>query len=382
MPPSISPNQDLVGVAGSRWRLNTPALVLDLDILERNIEAMAAHCRATGQALRPHAKSHKCTAIAHRQKAAGALGACCATIREAETMIGAGVDGVLITSPVASEPKIARLMVLHAANESLMVATDTPENVTALAAAVNASGVGRPLAVVVDFDVGTHRTGAAGLDAVVALARAVEEAEPLLFAGVQAYYGHLQHIEDFSERQAAVAEEAARLKAVVAALEEAGLPPGIVTGGGTGTHDIDHREGVFSELQAGSYLFTDVQYNVCALTADEPRPFEPSLFVHASVVNNVHDSHAIIDAGLKSFATDGPAPEFSAGAPIGASYRFFGDEHGAVVYGDANERLDVGAQVACVIPHCDPTVNLYDVYHCVRGDTLVEIWPIEARGNP
>jgi D-serine deaminase-like pyridoxal phosphate-dependent protein len=377
-----SPNQALIGVAGGRWQLNTPALVLDLDALERNVAAMAAHCQTTGQALRPHAKSHKCTAIARLQKKAGALGVCCATIREAEVMVNAGVDGVLITSPVASEPKVARLMALHAANESLMVATDTPENVASLSAAAAASGVRRPLEVVVDFDVGTHRTGAAGEEDVVALARAIDENEELRFAGVQAYYGHIQHIEDFGERTRAVASEAARLKAVVAALNEAGLAPAIVSGGGTGTHDIDHREGVFSELQAGSYLFTDVQYNVCALTETEPNPFEPALFVHASVVNNVHDSHAIIDAGLKSFATDGPAPEFSSGAPIGATYRFFGDEHGAVVYGDANERLPVGAQVACVVPHCDPTVNLYDAYHCVRGDTLVEIWPIEARGNP
>lgn len=382
MPADKSPNQGLIGVPGSRWQLNTPALVLDLDALERNIEAMAAHCRTTGQGLRPHAKSHKCARIARLQSAAGALGACCATIREAEAMIGAGVDGVLITSPVTSQPKIARLMALHDASDTLMVATDTPENVAALGDAADASGVGRPLAVVVDFDVGTHRTGAAGKDAVVSLAQAIDGAVSLRFAGVQAYYGHIQHIEDFAERTSAAAAEAARLKDVVAALRDAGLPPGIVTGGGTGTHDIDHREGVFSELQAGSYLFTDVQYNVCALTPDEPRPFEPSLFVHASVVNNVHDTHAIIDAGLKSFATDGPVPEFSERAPIGATYRFFGDEHGAVVYGDANERLEVGAQVACVVPHCDPTVNLYDVYHCVRGDTLVEIWPIEARGNP
>ncbi len=382
MPVDYSPNQGLIGVPGSRWRLNTPALVLDLDALERNIDAMAAHCRTTGQALRPHAKSHKCTEIARRQKAAGALGTCCATIREAEVMVGAGVDGVLITSPVSSDPKIDRLMALHAANATLMVASDTPENVTALEAAAKARSVDHPLSVVVDFDVGTHRTGADGQEAVIALARQIDAADALRFAGVQAYYGHIQHIEAYDERKAAVAQEAARLKAVVAALNEAGLAPDIVTGGGTGTHDIDHREAVFSELQAGSYLFTDVQYNVCALTPDKPRPFEPSLFVHASVVNNVHDSHAIIDAGLKSFATDGPAPEFAAGTPIGATYRFFGDEHGAVVYGDANERLDVGAQVACVVPHCDPTVNLYDVYHCVRGDTLVEIWPIEARGNP
>ncbi|HEX9645919.1 MAG TPA: DSD1 family PLP-dependent enzyme [Alphaproteobacteria bacterium] len=377
-----SPNRDLIGSPGSRWRLSTPALVLDLDVMERNIARMAAHCRATGQALRPHGKSHKSAAIARAQAAAGAIGICCATLREAEAMVGAGLAGVLITSPPTGAAKLARLMVLHAAADEATVVTDTPEHVDALAAAVSAAGTGRPLKVVVDFDVGSHRTGAASEADVVALARRIDAAPALAFAGVQAYYGHLQHIEDYGRRAGEVRAQAARLKSAVAALGEAGLAPAIVTGGGTGTHDLDHREGVFTELQAGSYLFTDVQYNQVALRAGEPRPFEPSLFVHATVVNNVHRAHAIIDAGLKSFATDGPPPEFSAGTPVGASYRFFGDEHGAVVYGEANARLEVGAPVACLVPHCDPTVNLYDAYHCVRGDTLVDIWPVDARGNP
>ena len=376
-----SPNAHLLGVPGSRWRLSTPALVLDLDVMESNLQLMAEHCRATGQALRPHAKSHKCTAIAKTQMAAGAVGACCATIREAEVMAAAGVP-VLITSPPTGEAKMARLMALHARASALKVVTDTPAHVAALAAATAAAGVARRLAVVVDFDVGTHRTGAARASDVVALALAADAAPGLAFAGVQAYYGHLQHVEDYAERAAGVAAENRRLGEAVAALDAAGLAPALVTGGGTGTHDLDHRHGLFNELQAGSYVFTDVQYNAVALREGEARPFAPSLFVHASVVNDVHDDHAIIDSGLKSFATDGPAPEFAARVPIGAEYRFFGDEHGAVYYGEANDRLAVGAQLACLVPHCDPTVNLYDVYHCVRGDTLVDIWPIEARGNP
>lgn len=372
------PNGSLIGVPGSRWRLHTPALVLDLDAMERNLELMAAHCRAAGQALRPHAKSHKCAAIAKAQRAAGAVGACCATLREAEAMADAGVP-VLITSPPTGAAKVARLMALHRRVPELAVVTDTLAHARVLAAAAT---LDRPLAVVVDFDVGSHRTGAADAAAAVAIARVIDAAPGLAFAGVQAYYGHLQHVESYAERAAAVAAEHARLAEAVAALAAAGLAPALITGGGTGTHDIDHRHGLFTELQAGSYLFTDVQYNQVALTEADPRPFAPSLFVHATVVNDVHDTHAVIDAGLKSFATDGPAPELSDGAPAGASYRFFGDEHGAVVYGAGNERLEVGAQLACLVPHCDPTVNLYDAYHCVRGDTLVDIWPIDARGNP
>jgi len=377
----VSPNTPLLGVSGSRWRLSTPSLVLDLDVMESNLELMAAHCRATGQALRPHAKSHKCTSIARAQIAAGAVGVCCATIREAEVMVAAGVP-VLITSPPTGEAKVARLMVLHGTTETLKVATDTLAHVAALSAATAAAGIDRPLAVVIDFDVGTHRTGAATATDVVVLAQAIEGAPGLKFAGVQAYYGHLQHIKDYVERTVAVAAENMRLGETIDALRAAGFAVPLVTGGGTGSYDMDYRHGLFNELQAGSYIFTDVQYNAVALREDEARPFAPSLFVQASVVNDVHDSHAIIDAGLKSFATDGPEPEFAVRTPLGASYKFFGDEHGAVVYGEANERLEVGAQLACLVPHCDPTVNLYDTYHCVRGDTLVDIWPIEARGNP
>lgn len=377
----LSPNAGLVGVPGGRWRLHTPALVLDLDAMERNIAAMAAHCRGVGQALRPHAKSHKSPDIAQAQMAAGAAGQCCATLREAEVLTEAGISGILVTSPPTGAAKVARLMALHRKAPDLAVAGDTAAHIAALADAAAAAG-GAPLKVVVDFDVGTRRTGARDAAAVVALARLAAAAEGLEFAGLQAYYGHLQHIADFDERRAAVKAQSARIREAIAALTEAGLPPALVTGGGTGTHDIDHREGVLNELQAGSYVFADVEYDACALTPENPRPFAPALFVHATVVNDVHDSHAVIDAGLKSFATDGPAPVFADGAPAGATYRFLGDEHGAVDYGAANERLAVGAQVACQAPHCDPTVNLYDVYHCVRGDVLADIRPVAARGNP
>ena len=378
----LSPNAELVGVPGGRWRMSTPALVLDLDAMERNVAAMAAHCRRTGQALRPHAKSHKSPDVARAQVAAGAVGQCCATIREAEVLAAAGIADLLITSPPTGAAKVARLMALHAAAPGLAVATDTPAHLAALAEAAGRAGLDRPLRVVVDFDVGTHRTGARDSAAVVALARAAAAADGLEFAGIQAYYGHLQHLAGFDERHEAVKAESARIREAVAALAAAGLLPALVTGGGTGTHDIDHREGALNELQAGSYVFADVQYDACALAADDPRPFEPALFVQATVVNDVHDSHAVVDAGLKSFATDGPAPAFASGVPAGTAYRFLGDEHGAADYGAANARLAVGDPVTCQVPHCDPTVNLYDVYHCVRGNTLVDLWPVAARGNP
>ena len=170
--------------------------------------------------------------------------------------------------------------------------------------------------------------------------------------------------------------------AVVAALGKANLPPAIVTGGGTGTHRLDAGHGTLGELQAGSYLFMDVQYLSVEQSADGGQPYRPALFVQASVVNVNHPRYAVTDAGLKSFATDGPAPLLAAGAPAGASYRYMGDEHGAVVFADPGDALELGAKVECVVPHCDPNVNLFDHYHVVQGDRLVDIWPVAARGNP
>lgn len=375
---NLGPNAHLIGKAGSRAELMTPSLVLDLDILERNIDAMAKFASANGLGLRPHAKTHKSVAIANLQLKAGALGISCATIGEAGVMVEAGIPGVLVTSPVVSKVKIARLMELNAQADALKQTIDNLENLQALDAAAGAAG--KPLEVLIDIDVGLHRTGAETAEAAVALVEAAIKAEHLLYAGVQAYGGHLQHIEDFGARQKQTHADLEPLAATCQALKEKGLAPAIVSGGGTGTHDIDADQGLLNELQVGSYAVMDVEYlDVHTQDAGEWR-FTPGLFVRASVVSANHDGSATIDAGLKCFATDGPLPRFASGVPHGAAYAYFGDEHGQIQFGRANERLAIGAAVEVVVPHCDPTVNLYDHYHCVRGDTLVDIWPVDARG--
>ena len=379
----LGPNVPLIGIDGGRAKLSTPALTLDLASAQKNIQTMMGHCQRTNQNLRPHAKSHKASAIAQRQVEAGALGICCATIREAETMVDNGIPGVLITSPITSEAKIDRLVALHQRAENLMVVVDDSLTVAAISTAHEKYGSHNQLALLVDFDVGLQRTGARDAHAARKLARCISDTEGLSFVGLQAYAGHLQHIEDFDKRFKQMAGQAERLRQAVSGLRTDGLAPKIITGGGTGTYDIDHRFNLFTELQAGSYLFTDIQYNAVQLSPKSTQLFEPSLLVQASVVSTTHDSHAVIDAGLKSFATDGPTPELFDGAPSGAKYRFMGDEHGAVVYpAGVNERLKVGDMVSCLVPHCDPTVNLYDHYHCIEGDRLIEILPIDARGNP
>lgn len=368
-------NAALVGRQGGRRDMATPALVVDLDALDRNIAAMARFAGKAKLSLRPHAKTHKCATLARRQIAAGALGVCCAKLGEAEALADAGIGGILITSPVVGVMGVERLAGLAGRCKGLMAAVDNPEAVDALIAK------GARLDLVVDIDPGIHRTGVADADAAVALARKIDEAPNLSFAGVQFYCGMQQHIEDFAGRREAIEERTAYLRDVIARLTEAGLTPRIVTGGGTGTHRIDAAIGVFTELQVGSYVFMDRQYNDCDLTGEGEAPFETSLMVDARVISASHPFMATVDAGFKAFATEAGSPPVLSGAAEGAKYHFMGDEHGCIVPPAGAAPPNLGEIVTFAAPHCDPTVNLYDCYHLVRGDTLVEIWPIEARGR-
>jgi D-serine deaminase-like pyridoxal phosphate-dependent protein len=379
----LGPNEPLIGAADARARLDTPALCIDLDALERNIAAMAAHARAAGVALRPHAKTHKSVRIARMQQAAGAIGICCATLGEAEAMARGGIAGVHVTSPLVTEAKLRRLAALNAGpHQGLSVVADDADNIEGLAAAARRSG--RTLPVLVDHNAGHHRTGVARPEDAVALARRIADADGLRFAGVQHYSGNVQHIASRAERRQTALERLEGLRAIVRRLEAAGLAPGIVTGAGTGTFDLDPEAGVFTELQCGSYVFMDVDYQRALIDGRNAPPFETALFVSTAVVSrNALRSQGwvTVDGGLKCFATDVAAPEPFRGAPAGTSFRFFGDEHGRMVLPDGTALPALGQRVEWVTPHCDPTVNLHDRYHVFRGERLVDIWPIEARGK-
>ncbi|MBV9991612.1 MAG: DSD1 family PLP-dependent enzyme [Alphaproteobacteria bacterium] len=367
-------NENLIGVPGGRWKLQTPALVIDLDVLERNIEAMAAHAKTHGIALRPHAKTHKSAEIARRQIAAGALGICCAKLGEAEALADGGVPRILITSPVVTEAGVARIAALNARLEELIVVVDDAQT----AAMLDAASAATPLKVFVDIDPGMGRTGIRP-DRAPALIEAVAQAKNLKLSGLQCYAGQVQHMESPNQRRDA---SLSALKELGALRDRLGKDaPKILSGGGTGTFDIDPDARVLTELQVGSYVFMDRQYNdVWTKPGDRP-PFETSLFVQTTVISANRTGLVTTDAGLKSFSTDDGVPVIVHGAPAGAQYFFFGDEQGGVIYSEEAGRLRRGDQLACVVPHCDPTVNLYDRYHVVRGDVLEAIWPVDGRGK-
>ena len=372
----------LIGQQGSRRDLNTPVLIVELDALDRNIARMAAFAEAHGLKLRPHAKTHKSPDIGRRQIAAGAIGLCCAKIGEAEVMADAGLAGLHITSPVVSPPAIARLTALHQRSEGLMCVVDDPANVRALGAAVATAG-DAPLMVIIDIDPGIRRTGVPTPDAAVAVLDAIRAEPSLSYKGVQCYCGLQQHIAGFGERKAAMADRATFVRSVIAALSEAGGAPEIVTGGGTGTHRIDVALDLFTELQVGSYIFMDSQYLACDLTGEDATagsPFETSLMIDARVVSATGPAMVTLDAGFKAFATDADSPQILHGAPEEAKFFFMGDEHGAV-FSMTGTLPGLSDMVTLAAPHCDPTVNLYDTYHVMQGDTLRALWPIAARGR-
>ncbi len=379
MAPNLGPNAALIGQPGSAWRLQTPALVVDLDAFERNLARMANWTRDANLRLRPHAKTHKCAEISFRQIELGAVGACCATVREAEALAAAGVPGLLITSAQAPS-KTPRIGELLRQGADLTVVVDHPDTVDALGDAARAAGA--VLAVMVDLDTGLGRTGVTRAEDALALARRIAACDALEYAGVQAYAGHVQHIAGVAPRGREIEVCTDRLQAVNAVLREANLPPGLISGGGTGSHRLDQEFGVLNEIQAGSYIFMDGQYHEVDIDGAGGAAFETALTVQTSVINVQHEGYAVTDAGLKSFALDGDLPRIEEGAPDGAHYRYKGDEHGAVLFAEAGESLPLGAMLRCLTPHCDPTVNLFDVYHAVRGEVLEAIWPIDARGNP
>ena len=368
----------LIGRQGSRADLNTPVLILDRDALDRNIARMAALTKAAGVALRPHAKTHKSVAIARRQLDAGAVGVCCAKIGEAEVLADGGITGILITSPVAAPAAIVRLAALAARAEGLMAVVDHPAVAARLDVALAAEGA--RLDVVIDIDPGIARTGVASAEAAVALAQTIDALPNLTYRGVQFYCGSQQHIESYAERRAAIVERTDYLRGAIAALADAGFAPPIVTGSGTGTHRIDLDLGVFTELQAGSYVFMDKQYLDCELADGDAAPFEVALAVDARVVSANHSGLVTIDAGFKSLSTDGGVAVVRRGAPETAFFAFMGDEHAALIAPGIGDALHPGDPVSLTVPHCDPTVNLYDHYHVVAGDTLIDIWPVSARG--
>jgi 3-hydroxy-D-aspartate aldolase len=363
----------------TRDQIPTPALLLDLARFEKNLATMAEHVRAAGKRLRPHAKTHKCPEIARRQVAAGAIGVACAKLGEAEVMTDAGIGGLLITTEVVGEEKVTRLVRLLRRAPDVIVVVDHPDNVAHLARAVRQAG--QVLDVLVDVDVGNRRTGCPPGEPGLALARAVAESGSLRFRGLQGYAGHCAHVIGWAARREASHKALAPLLDTRRQIEADGLPVDIVSGGSTGTYNIDSELPGMTELQSGSYCVMDLDYlRIGGRATDRLTDFEMALTVWTTVVSVPAPDLAIVDAGFKAFATDrpfGPQPVERAGL----EYEWAGDEHGRLFIRDRARGVQLGERLEFFPPHCDPTMNLYDRLYAMRGERVDAVWEISARGR-
>jgi 3-hydroxy-D-aspartate aldolase len=337
-----------------KTELATPALVVDLDLMEANIASMQAAVSGAGKALRPHAKAHKRVQIAQRQIAAGAVGVCCATLTEMEMMARAGI-GVLLTTPVASRAKTDRIAALG----DVSVVVDHPMQLALL------QDSGARVNVLVDLDIGDHRTGIPCDERAIALAEAIDAAPNLRFGGLQAYSVSGSHTVGREERLRHSTAALSQAVQVQKELLKRGLDATRLTGGSTGTWDIDIAIPELTEMQAGSYPLMDVAYGKIGGV-----PFPVAMHLLATVISKSHADRVTVDAGFKAFASDRPFGPEAIGIP-NSRWAWAGDEHGFLF---ADTLPGLGEQVAFVVPHCDPTANLHEKIYACRGDAVEEVW--------
>lgn len=359
--------------------LPTPALIIDLDKFESNLKKMQDHLNRHNIGLRSHTKMHKCPIIAKKQLEYGAIGICCATVSEAEVMQASGIEKILITSPVVTPEKINRVVALAQKSDKLEIVVDYIEGASLLNTAAVAANINLP--VIIDLDPGMGRTGITPGEKALALARHIIDNCPQLeFSGLQMYIGNCMHTDGFekrSEKYGRLLQQGIDTKHL---FESEGIVVPVFSGGGTGTYDIDSTIGAISDLQAGSYVFMDVEYrDIGGRNSTHFDDFEPSLYVLSTAISKPQDSLITFDAGIKSLATDTSYPELK--DIEGVTYHFGGDEHGIVQLNNPSKEIALGDKLPIIPPHCDPTVNLYDYYYPYRNGIVEEVWPIAARGK-
>jgi D-serine deaminase-like pyridoxal phosphate-dependent protein len=367
-----------VGGGVSKWELDTPALCVDLDKLDRNIATMKSKLAATGVASRPHAKTHKCPAIAKLQLAGGSIGICTAKISEAEAFFANGVDKILMTTSNVTPNKIRRAMKIRKANRHFIQAVDYPQNARDLSDAAKEAGIVAD--VVVDVAVGT-RTGVPPGEQAVALAQLVDKLPNLKLRGMISYDGGAQHIKKFKTRLEQSLKNYEPSVDTFEMMKRSGLNTEIFSGGGTGTYNIMPKVPGFTDLQVGSYIFMDCQYiEIGGEDNDEVfSDFAPSLTVMTTVLNTYFPGRLTTDAGSKALTLNKPGPIVI--GEKGFTYNAGSDEFGAIRYETASKTYKVGDKLELIIPHCDPAVNEYDQIYGTRNDRVELVWPIAARGH-
>ena len=363
----------------SKWELDTPSLCVDLDALDANIETMQTTTARNGIASRPHAKTHKTPVIARMQLETGSVGICTAKVSEAEAMYMAGIEEILMTTTHVTATKIRRAVNLSESNAAFIQATDSPQNARLLSEAAVAMGINAN--VVIDVDPGGHRTGITPGRPALELAQLVDSLPGLTLKGLLCYDGGSQHVQGFQARRQQTLERLELATDTYDLFQGAGLNTEIFSGGGTGTYNIDHETRGLTDVQVGSYVFMDAQYlDIGGENNDEVyNDFQSSLTILTTVLNDQYEGRCTTDAGAKACTINRPWPRVK--GETGMSYTSGSDEFGTLRYEeDASRTYKVGDKLELIVSHCDPVVNLYDRMYAVRGEQVVAVWPISARG--
>ncbi len=365
-------------IGKSKWDLDSPALCVDLDKMDQNIKSMQSRLQGTGVATRPHAKTHRCPAIAKMQIAAGAVGICTAKLAESEVMLDNGISNVLMTGVNVSMPKIKRAMALRKKYSGFIQAVDNLQNAHDLQDAAKAEGIIAD--VVVDIDV-IKRSGVLPGDPALALAQLVDKSPNLKFRGILAYDGAVQHVIGYQKRKEQAIKNYEPIVMTYEKMKASGLNLGIFSGGGTGTYDMMNTFKGFTDVQVGSYLFMDCQYIEIGGAKNEKvyDDFAPSLTVMTTIINANYPGRLITDSGSKALTLNKPNA-MVLGEP-GFDYIAGSDEYGTITFTTANKTYKVGDKLEVIVPHCDPVVNEYDFMYGIRKDKVESILPILARGK-
>ena len=352
--------------------LDTPSMIVDLDIMEENVAKLMRLLQPTGVDIRPHLKTTKSPILAQKMIDAGAKGGCVAKISEAEVMVANGIEDIFITCEIVGAPKIARLMDLFRYHPHIRIVVDSNEGATAINDAIAAAGIGRPLQVLIDLNVGQHRTGVAPGELVLPLAKHISGLKQLELIGLHGYEGHLQHLHGDQAREESCRNAMSVLSGAANDLRQSGFKIQVVTTGGTGTALFCASSPGITEVQPGSFIFMDTDYR----NAVGPH-FANSLTILSTVISKPEPQRAVIDAGLKSLTTDSGLAETK---DPGFTYTHNGDEHGSITW-EEGPGLSLGDRVEMIPSHIDPTVNLHDFYYAHRKGIIEEIWPVATRGK-
>lgn len=354
--------------------IDTPAIIVDLDIAEANIEAMSTFASENGVSLRPHMKTGKSPFWALKQIEAGAIGVCAAKVGEAEMLAEGGVNEILITNQIVGQTKIRRLFGV-ASRANVTVAVDSHENVAELSEAAQAFG--RELGVILEVETGMKRAGVEPGEAATTLAKAVDRAPGLRFDGVMGYEGGAVYTENFDLRKRQALESVDNLLRAADDIEASGLEVKIISAGGTGTYDITGKVDRITELQCGSYLFMDAKY--LQVFGDHPHPFRPALTVSGTVTSRPAPGRAIADPGQKAISIDQGVPEVI--SIEGAIVQGLSEEHCVMKTEGPADNLKIGDKISFLPTHSDTTIAQHAYYFCVRDGILETVVEITGRGR-